>query len=143
VKVLVDRTFEQVFARAAEFDPEEIAFIVWLNRMAKAVLAVRAIQPIRKLPDVPEYTGREQVELDETAAAMGDPPDQQFMSKQLTNPRVKDRWARLTRNEQQVLWMLDVQGRHPKEAAKNLNLTLGTVNNNLSSGRRKLREGLS
>jgi len=139
VKALVDETFAQVFARVDDFDPEETAFIIWLSRIAKAVLGWRAFG---KLPDVPEYAGREHVALDEELEAEEDPPDQAIMTTKLTDPRFIAGWQGLNLTEQRVLWMVDVQGLDPKQAAKRLSIALGTVNNNLSGGRRKLREGL-
>jgi DNA-directed RNA polymerase specialized sigma24 family protein len=143
VKVLVDEAFEQVFARAAEFDPEDTAFIVWLSNIAKAVFAAHAVHPIRKLPDVPEYLGRQDFEIAHDIAAAETPPDERLMMAKLTDPRIRQAWMTLTEIERYVVWSVGVKGNSsPQQTADRLGRALGTVNNALSRGREKLRAAL-
>jgi RNA polymerase sigma factor (sigma-70 family) len=143
LKPLADLVLKKAVDEAADFNPENTAFIVWLSRIAKGVLNWHAIRPSQKLPDVPEYEGLEHVEFEEDVSGMRSPPEDQQMSEIFTNPGLLAAWKSLTPRQRQVVWMMDVEDDTAEEVASQIGRKRGTVFNDHSKGIQKLRHFLS
>lgn len=153
LKRLVDETLEQLFARANEFDPEETAFIVWLSRLAKAVLAKEVLAahakgPISAMQDVTEYVppqfefidDRDEEDAENGLAAPRN-PDYSAWFEGFKDQVLRRAWQRLGPRERNVLEEL-AKGRITADVAADLGKAEGTINNDLANGRRKLKEYL-
>lgn len=141
IKPLVDQTINRVFTAIEQFDREKTTFVLWLSRIATDVLNWHAIRPASQLPDVPQYLPPKHTESSDRILSTRNPHHRMVMT-QFTDKVFVEAWQRLNRTEQHVVWMVDVEGRSSKQAACLLRRTVGTVNNNLGRGRKKLREYL-